>query len=85
MTSRRYHYTVRMASWTHSKEDFGKFREWTRKSTKDFWWNHMSGDLDTFSFWAYPNVVTDLFEQQGWYPQSLSIDVGKGAIPEEER
>jgi len=84
MTTRRYHYTVRMSSWTHSKEDFSKFREWAR-GQKDFWWNHMGGHLDTFSFWAYPEVVTELFEEQGWYAHSLSIDVGKGAIPEEER
>ena len=80
----RYHYSVRMISWTHSPEDFSKFRTWASEQ-KDFWWNHMSGHLEIFSFWAYPKDVPELLEQQGWYAPALSIDVGKGAIPEEER
>jgi hypothetical protein len=82
---KRYHYTVRMSSWTHSKEDFDKFREWAHTPQKDFWWNYMSGPLAAFSFWAYPNEVAKVLEEQGWYAHALSIDVGKGAVPEEER
>jgi len=81
---KRYHYTVRMSSWTHSKEDFNKFRRWAQ-AQKDFWWNHMGGNLNTFSFWAYPNELKDVLEEQGWYARALSIDVGAGATPEEER
>ncbi len=80
---KRYHYSVRMSSWTHSKEDFNKFQTWA-KGQKDFWWNHMGGDLNLFAFWAYPKDVVEICKQQGWYPHALSIDVGKGAIPEEE-
>jgi len=81
---KRYHYTVRMSSWTHSHEDFHKFMQWAR-SQKDFWWNHIGGSLEAFAFWAYPSIVNEMLEEQGWYAHALSIDVGKGAIPEEER
>ncbi len=81
----RYHYTVRMSSWTHSKEDFNTLMGWAREAGKDFWWNHMGGPLNTFSFWAYPEEVIAAFEEQGWYVHALSIGVGKGAIPEKER
>ena len=84
MPERRYYYTVRMSSWTHSPEDFNKFMEWAR-GQKGFWWNHMSGPLNTFAFWAYPSIVNAALEEQGWYAHSLSIDVGRGAVPEEER
>lgn len=82
--SKLYHYTVRMISWPHSKEDFSKFRKWAR-GQKGFWWNHMGGYLDIFSFWASPEEVAKLFDEQGWDCYALSIDVGKGATPEEDR
>jgi len=81
---KRYHYTARMVRWTHSPEDFRRFRSWAR-GQKDFWWNYLSGNLAAFSFWAYPDDVKDLFEEQGWYIPSLSINVTKSAVPEEER
>ncbi len=81
---RRYHYTVRMISWTHSKKDYEKFRRWAQDQ-ESFWWNHLGGNYAIFSFWAYPNIINDLLEQQGWYTHALSIDVGVGALPEEER
>lgn len=84
MTPKRYHYTVRMMSWTHSPEDFHKLREWARENCKGFWWNYVDGGFAAFAFWAYPSEVNDILEQQGWYAHALSIDVGKGAIPEEE-
>jgi len=84
MPQRRYHYTTRMASWTHSPEDFQKLRTWASKQ-KDFWTNLMGGNLACFAFWAYPKDVVEIFEQQGWYLSALSIDVGRDAVPEEER
>jgi len=81
---KRYHYTVRMISWPHSKEEFSKFLTWA-KGQRGFWWNHMGGTLNIFAFWAYPKDIAEVCEQQGWYPNALSIDVGKGALPEEER
>ena len=82
--NQRYHYTVRKASWAHSEEEFQKLRKWA-SSQKSFWTNFMDGSLACFAFWARPKDVAEAFEQEGWYPSSLSIDVGRGALPEEER
>ena len=82
MATRMYHYIARKGGWSRTDEEFAKLRKWASTQV-NFWWNYLGGNLSTFSFWAEPKVVADLFEQEGWSLHNLDIEVGKGALPQE--
>lgn len=53
-----YKYKVRRSSWMYSDRAYDELKKWARNQV-GYWWNHMSGPLETFVFWARPDELEE--------------------------
>ena len=75
----KYHYSARKASWPYSDEAFRKLSRWAHTQTR-FWRNHVSGPLETFTFWATPEAVEEVFDELE-LDTELSASSGYSSLP----